>query len=338
MFNDAAGNSVSSAASISIEPVGPDLILSDALVSSIPASVAVRSSDVTQMLGYAVAAADPWLVVSGGRMAPGSISVEAAPGLAAGTYRSEITVSCAAASACAGSTKTVAVVLHVAAAGPVTQVDQSAVATPDGAQFRAPAGNPLGNPVGSFTAAGTWLASVLPGANWLSLTSQAGAVNFTVDPLQAAGVYSGTIRVTSADGSQIDHAVVLDVLAAGTPVKPELSAAGLTFAQGAAAAQQVSVYAGSSVPLAYQAAASAAWLSVSPVTGTAMAGAPGSSVISVNPAGSRKLLSELSQLRCCRLVDITGSKGRPRVRWQTEDTDPARQSLAQTPNALPAFT
>jgi len=143
----------------------------------------------------------------------------------------------------------------------------------------------LGNPVGSFTAAGTWLASVLPGANWLSLTSQAGAVNFTVDPLQAAGVYSGTIRVTSADGSQIDHAVVLDVLAAGTPVKPELSAAGLTFAQGAAAAQQVSVYAGSSVPLAYQAAASAAWLSVSPVTGTAMAGAPGSSVISVNPAG-----------------------------------------------------
>ena len=52
---------------------------------------------------------------------------------------------------------------------------------------------------------------------------------------------------------------------------------------------------------------------------------------------SRSLLAELSQVRCCRLVDVTGSKGRPRVRWQIEDTEPARQSLALALNALPTF-
>jgi transposase len=53
---------------------------------------------------------------------------------------------------------------------------------------------------------------------------------------------------------------------------------------------------------------------------------------------SRKLLVELSELRCCRLIDVTGRKGRPRVRWQIEDADPARQTLAHALSAIPTFS
>ena len=30
--------------------------------------------------------------------------------------------------------------------------------------------------------------------------------------------------------------------------------------------------------------------------------------------GPRRLLAELAEVRCCRLIDVTGQKGRPRVR------------------------
>jgi transposase len=33
---------------------------------------------------------------------------------------------------------------------------------------------------------------------------------------------------------------------------------------------------------------------------------------------SQRLLAELAEVRCCRLIDRTGRKGRPRVRWQIE--------------------
>ena len=34
--------------------------------------------------------------------------------------------------------------------------------------------------------------------------------------------------------------------------------------------------------------------------------------------GSPRLLAELAEVRCCRLIDRTGRKGRPRVRLQIE--------------------
>jgi transposase len=51
--------------------------------------------------------------------------------------------------------------------------------------------------------------------------------------------------------------------------------------------------------------------------------------------GSRRLLAELGEVRCCRLVDITGRKGRPRVRWQAEEIDAAHQALARPLRAVP---
>lgn len=53
--------------------------------------------------------------------------------------------------------------------------------------------------------------------------------------------------------------------------------------------------------------------------------------------GPRRLLAELAELRCCRLVDLTGHKGRPRVRWQMEEFDQDRRPLAEAVHALPAL-
>ena len=52
---------------------------------------------------------------------------------------------------------------------------------------------------------------------------------------------------------------------------------------------------------------------------------------------ARRLLANLAQLRCCRLIDVTGRKGRPRVRWQIEDTDTERRALLDALNAMPAL-
>jgi transposase len=50
---------------------------------------------------------------------------------------------------------------------------------------------------------------------------------------------------------------------------------------------------------------------------------------------SRRLLAELAELRCCKLIDRTGRKGRPRVRSQMEEIEPDRLALAQAVGALP---
>src|ERR1700674_5387530 len=53
---------------------------------------------------------------------------------------------------------------------------------------------------------------------------------------------------------------------------------------------------------------------------------------------ARRLLAELAEVRCCRLIDVTGRQGRPRVRWQIEEIDPERQSLVQALGAMPTLT
>jgi transposase len=51
----------------------------------------------------------------------------------------------------------------------------------------------------------------------------------------------------------------------------------------------------------------------------------------------RRLLAELADLRCCRLIDMTGRKGRPRVRLQLEETDVQLMSLAESLGAVPTL-
>jgi transposase len=51
----------------------------------------------------------------------------------------------------------------------------------------------------------------------------------------------------------------------------------------------------------------------------------------------RRLLAELAEVRCCRSIDMTGRKGRPRVRLQLEEIDVPLRALAETLGALPAL-
>ena len=51
----------------------------------------------------------------------------------------------------------------------------------------------------------------------------------------------------------------------------------------------------------------------------------------------RRLLAELADLRCCKSIDLTGRKGRPRVRLQLEETNHQLMSLAESLRAIPAL-
>jgi hypothetical protein len=50
------------------------------------------------------------------------------------------------------------------------------------------------------------------------------------------------------------------------------------------------------------------------------------------------LLAELAEVRCTRLIDMTGRKGRPRVRLQIEEMEAERKTLAEAVGAMPAFS
>lgn len=51
----------------------------------------------------------------------------------------------------------------------------------------------------------------------------------------------------------------------------------------------------------------------------------------------RRLLAELAELRLCRSIDMTGRKGRPRVRLQLEEADAELLSLAESLGAVPTL-
>jgi len=53
--------------------------------------------------------------------------------------------------------------------------------------------------------------------------------------------------------------------------------------------------------------------------------------------GPRRLLAELAGVRYCRLIAVTGNKGRPRVRCQIEELDQTRRPLMEALHALPAI-
>jgi hypothetical protein len=53
--------------------------------------------------------------------------------------------------------------------------------------------------------------------------------------------------------------------------------------------------------------------------------------------GSRRLLAELAEVRCCRLIDMTGCKGRPRVRLQIEQISEDQKTLVALLGAVPTL-
>ena len=220
-------------------------------------------------------------------------------GLPVGYNSSSITVNSSAGSL------TVPVTLNISA-------NTTIALSPAAGQFSMPAGSPLSPSSGTFqvsvnaTQPLAWSASVLPvvspGVAFLSATASgsstsasAGVVSYSIDPNVVAqlpaGIYYGTIRVTSdaVTNSPQDFQVSLQVGPSTALPVPAPSPAGLLFQTGGVSAQTVSVFASSTQSVPYQASAAttdgASWLSVSPLTGVASSGTPGSSTVSINPAG-----------------------------------------------------
>ena len=50
-----------------------------------------------------------------------------------------------------------------------------------------------------------------------------------------------------------------------------------------------------------------------------------------------RTLAELAAVRCCRMIDMTGRKGRPRVHQQIEEMEEGLQALAHALGAIPTF-
>lgn len=220
---DFAGKVITAGGSIVIKPANADLILSQTSVSftltaganglPTPASVTVRSSVVQQILSYsyAVSPAAPWLNVSGAGTTPGSLSLAldpTAPSQAAGTYSTQISVTCLAPSPCAGVTQNISVSLGVTA--PPAQL----TLTPDLLQFSATGANPAPSSrsmglqnsgggvitVNSVTAGDTWLSvsgapKTLPAGPGQSLTVTANPAGLV------AGFYQSSVTVNSTAGS-----------------------------------------------------------------------------------------------------------------------------------------
>ncbi len=179
---------------------------------------------------------------------------------------------------------------------------------PAGNQFNMPAGSAPGNSNGTFLVSVNnatpvnWTASVVPGASWLSLattsgtstTAQPGSIAFSINSAAAAlapGAYYGLIQVVSGDiaNSPLDFEVVLNVVPATTPIVPDPEPGGLLFITtvgGVLPPQTINVYSGSVTPLTFQTSAAvttgSGWLSVTPSTGSASAGSPGVTTVTVS--------------------------------------------------------
>jgi uncharacterized protein (TIGR03437 family) len=306
-----SGNVQKVAVTLAVSSPAPQLTLTKSLLAlatgQTTGQFGIQNSGGGAITVYSVSAADSWLSLSGAPATvaagpPTFVTATANTGaLSAGLYRSTITV------ATSAGTANLPVSLLLTAG-------QIYTLNPAGQQFQMPTTGVVGNPAGSFEvlAGGstvTWTAAVQPGASWLTVNTASGSstptspgiVTYAINPVAAAalstGTYYGTIRVSqpAAANSPQDFLVVLNVTsvnAGATPDDPEVQPGGLLFiANGNTAipAQTATIYASSTAPIPYQAAAVTAtgvqWLTVTPTSGTASAAAPGHPSVSVSPAG-----------------------------------------------------
>jgi uncharacterized protein (TIGR03437 family) len=135
-------------------------------------------------------------------------------------------------------------------------------------------------------------------ASGTSSSTQPGTVSFSIDPVAAGalapGAYYGIIEITSPDvtNSPQGFEVVLNVSPAAAPVTPDPEPGGLLFITtvgGVLPPETVTVYSSSSTASTFQAGAATSdgggWLSVTPGTGSAVAGTPGVTTVGVNTTG-----------------------------------------------------
>jgi hypothetical protein len=216
-------NTATKPMTITIRPGGADLLLSSGAVSfslvtgssAVPdaAAVTVSSTDVNQILNYAVTAGTaPWLTASGAGSTPGSLSIglsSAALTLAStgSPYSANVTVTCMS-GVCSGKTQSISVALTVTDAPPELSVDSALFS------FVANTENPQASSatLGIRNAGGGLLriASVTVADSWISVGSIPGTippgpgstVTITANPAGlGAGFYFSSVTVQTAAGN-----------------------------------------------------------------------------------------------------------------------------------------
>ena len=313
---DANGNSMGVSVTLTIFAAQPSLQVSPTYLAFstradapgvFQQAVAVSNSGGGGSLGFSavVAGGSPWLSVmpSSGQAAANSPVlaqvVVNTQGLQIGGYQDTIHFSSS-----AGNVD-VAVSLFVAGDGPILAVNQT------GVHFTAQQGGGIPKAqdvevlnIGEATV--NWTASVVSGANFLSLGATSGTATVATPgllPLQlnsgalqlAPGTYDALVSIADANSrNSPQYVVVVLNLQSGTSA-PALdpTPAGLFFSgplNGAQpATQQIIVNTSGSSPVAFQAAASTTsggnWLTVSPVSGTSTGQTPGTVTVSANTSG-----------------------------------------------------
>jgi len=306
------GNTQNVAVSLAVTSPPPQLSVSSNLLSFATSTKPPQAQ--TQALGIqnvgsgslavnSIMCEAPWCKVGSfpaaltpGPATPVNVTVDPST-LSIGFYRTAVDIS--------ASTGTISVPVTFFVSG-----SASMNLAPAGTQFNMQVGAAPGNPNGSFlitVAGGTigWTATLLPGANWVTLNTASGTssdtqpatVSYSINGNAAGlatGAYYATIEVasTGVSNSPQDYEVVLSVAPAtqGAVLDPE--PAGLLFLTtvgGTPPPQIVTVYSSSTTPVSYQAAASTngggSWLSVAPPVGTTSVGTADRSTVSINTAG-----------------------------------------------------
>jgi uncharacterized protein (TIGR03437 family) len=305
-----AGNSQNINVSLTVTQAPPQLEVTSSLLTF--STQTSNSQPVSQTLGLenvgggsitvnSITATNSFLTISGapaaitaGPAIPVTVTVNTA-GLTAGFYQSAVVVNTSA------GTVSVPVTLLLAQNTTMTL-------SPAGTQIQQAAGSSPGNPNGSFlvsvsgTSTVSWSASVLPGANWLTLNTASGtstaanpgtvsfSVNSGVAATLAAQAYYGAIQIASSEvvDSPLTFLVILNVTPATTPAVPDPAPAGLLFLSSGGATpapQTVQVFASSATPVTYQTSSDSPWLMVSPASGSTSTASAGSSSVSVNLSG-----------------------------------------------------
>lgn len=234
-------------------------------------------------------------------------------GLAAGTYTGTLLVSDPASS---NGSQTCAVTLHVNGSARIGL-------SPASISWTAPLGgaNPAGQPLTvQNTGSGTlsWSAAFAPA--WLSASSSSGNLSagasqtvtlFADTAGLSAGSHSGTVTITAAGAVNTPQTVGVTLTISQAPVIG-LTPSSLTFdaPQGGAnpGAKSISLTNQGGGTLAWSASTNAAWLSVSPPSGTLVSGTPQTLAVSVNTSG----LTEGTYLASVQIA-ATGATNTPQA-------------------------
>ncbi|MDA0180301.1 PQQ-dependent sugar dehydrogenase [Solirubrobacter phytolaccae] len=235
-----------------------------------------------------------WLdIAPGSGTGDGTVTVTAQTGaLVAGTYTAQVTVRSEGVS---GSPRTIPVTFVIAPAPPVLTTAPTSLAFSATQGGASPAAKTFDVAVGALA----WSAS--ESVSWLSLTSSAGTVTVTPSITGlTAGTYTTNVTVTAPGATDSPKTVAVTLTVAAPPPVLDVSPAALTFSAtvggSAPAAKTLAVANTGGGALSYTASDDAAWLSVTPASGSAPA------TLTVTPA-----ISGLGEGTHTATVTVTGA-------------------------------